>query len=87
LIWLEETVDAVREVGAETGAAAADPVKTRSRTAEMAAKIPFPFKVFRRLIGLSSWASRFPPIKNPLRTPIVTGLLITGERDLSSDFD
>jgi len=85
LIWLDETADAVREPGAETGAAAADPVRTRSRTAETAAKIPLPLKVFRRLIGLSSWASRFPPIKNPITTRIEEGLFITGKRDLSSD--
>jgi len=63
----------------------ADPAKARRRTVETAAKIPLPFKVFRRLIGLSSRASRFPPIKNPVGIPIEKGLLTTGKRDLSGD--
>ena len=65
LIWLEETAVAVREPGADTGAATAEPVKIRSRAAETATRTPLTFKVSRRLIGSSGLADfrrpRTPP--------------------------
>ncbi|PYQ66549.1 MAG: hypothetical protein DMF54_07395 [Acidobacteria bacterium] len=77
LIWLEETAVAVRALGAETGAAAAEPVKIRSRAAATAKRTPLPFKVSRRLIGSSGLADFRRP-RTPTDCPVEKGVLITG---------